>query len=79
MQSVLAERLYGILGRVCTADLGSGILLKRIRGEPFPPSQFSLGGAGNIVNVIALAFLSVAWVFQFFPSAPDPTGTSMNW
>ncbi|KAK0974843.1 hypothetical protein LTR54_016981 [Friedmanniomyces endolithicus] len=55
------------------------ILLKRIRGEPFPPSQFSLGGAGNIVNVIALAFLSVAWVFQFFPSAPDPTGTSMNW
>ncbi|KAK1820251.1 hypothetical protein LTR12_005257 [Friedmanniomyces endolithicus] len=55
------------------------ILYKRIRGEPFPPSQFSLGGAGKIVNAIALAFLSVAWVFQFFPSAPDPTGTSMNW
>ncbi|KAK0937294.1 hypothetical protein LTR29_011117 [Friedmanniomyces endolithicus] len=55
------------------------IMYKRIRGEPFPPSQFSLGGAGNIVNAIALAFLSVAWIFQFFPSAPDPTGTSMNW
>jgi len=79
MQSVLAVRSQGLFGQVCTADLEPGILYKRIRGEPFPPSQFSLGGAGKIVNAIALAFLSVAWVFQFFPSAPDPTGTSMNW
>jgi len=79
MQSVLAVSSEGRFGQVCTADRESGIMYKRIRGEPFPPSQFSLGGAGNIVNAIALAFLSVAWIFQFFPSAPDPTGTSMNW
>ncbi|KAK3670520.1 hypothetical protein LTR78_009624 [Recurvomyces mirabilis] len=55
------------------------ILQKRLRGETFPPSRFSLGQAGNVINIAALCFLVVAWVFQFFPSAPDPTATSMNW
>ncbi|KAL8659516.1 MAG: hypothetical protein Q9202_007085 [Teloschistes flavicans] len=55
------------------------ILQKRIRGEPFPASRFDLGKTGNVVNVIAMSFLLVAWIFQFFPSAPNPTGTSMNW
>ncbi|KAI4244080.1 MAG: hypothetical protein LQ352_006918 [Teloschistes flavicans] len=57
----------------------TGILQKRIRGEPFPTSRFDLGKTGNVVNVIAISFLLVAWIFQFFPSAPNPTGTSMNW
>ncbi|KAK3073975.1 hypothetical protein LTR53_003979 [Teratosphaeriaceae sp. CCFEE 6253] len=55
------------------------ILQKRLRGEAFPPSRFSLGKSGNAINLVAIAFLLVAWVFQFFPSAPNPTGTSMNW
>ena len=61
------------------ADRLSGILQKRLRGQPFPPSRFKLGVAGNAINVAALSFLLVAWVFQFFPSMPSPTGTSMNW
>jgi len=66
--------------KVCAvADTSLGIFYKRISGEPFPPSRFNLGRAGNVINCIALSFLAVAWVFQFFPSAPDPTGTSMNW
>ncbi|KAF2768363.1 amino acid transporter [Teratosphaeria nubilosa] len=54
-------------------------LWKRLAKQPFPPSRFSLGKAGNIINIVALAFLILAWLFQFFPSAPNPTAESMNW
>ncbi|KAL8717407.1 MAG: hypothetical protein Q9225_005338 [Loekoesia sp. 1 TL-2023] len=40
------------------------ILRKRLRGEPFPPSRFNLGKAGNAINIIALCFLIVFWLFQ---------------
>lgn len=55
------------------------ILQKRLRGEPLPTSRFSLGKAGNMVNIIALCFLTVFWLFQFFPAAPSPTPSEMNW
>ncbi|KAK6398017.1 hypothetical protein LTR65_003097 [Meristemomyces frigidus] len=56
-----------------------GILVRRLSGEPLPPSRFNLGKSGNAINIIALCFLVVAWVFQFFPSAPNPTPDEMNW
>ncbi|KAF2094578.1 amino acid transporter [Rhizodiscina lignyota] len=55
------------------------ILAKRMRGEPFPPSQFSLGNWGYVVNIIAMCFLCIANVFMFFPAAPNPTAETMNW
>ena len=56
-----------------------GILQKRLRGEMLPASRFNLGKAGNAINIIALCFLMVFWVFQFFPAAPSPTPSDMNW
>lgn len=55
------------------------ITRKRIVGEPLLPSQFSLGRAGLAVNIFALCFLILAFVFPFFPSNPDPTPPEMNW
>ncbi|KAM3418236.1 hypothetical protein BST61_g4237 [Cercospora zeina] len=55
------------------------VLAKRIRGEKFPPSKFSLGKWGALVNVIAICFLIVAYVFLFFPAAPNPAPPDMNW
>jgi amino acid transporter len=55
------------------------IMLKRIRGEPLLPSKFSLGRWGLLVNGIALSFLILAFIFLFFPAAPNPTVESMNW
>ena len=52
---------------------------KRIRGETFPSSRFTLGRFGLLVNLIALAFLSLVFVMIFFPFAPDPTPKTMNW
>jgi choline transport protein len=55
------------------------LISKRLRGEPLPPSRFTLGRAGLYVNIVALCFLSVAFVILFFPAAPHPTVQSMNW
>lgn len=55
------------------------ILRKRILGEQLLPSKFSLGRWGLWVNILALCFLIVAFIFLFFPAAPNPTVESMNW
>jgi choline transport protein len=57
----------------------SCIIYKRLKGEALPPSRFSLGRAGLPVNLIAVAFLLLAYVMLFFPAAPHPTPESMNW
>lgn len=55
------------------------VFAKRLRGEALLTSRFSLGKAGFYVNAIALCFLSLAFIFLFFPAAPHPTPQSMNW
>jgi len=55
------------------------MITKRLQGETLPSSRFSLGRAGLYVNIIAAAFLVLASVLLFFPSAPHPSPQSMNW
>lgn len=55
------------------------IFAKRLRKEPFPASRFNLGKFGYVANVIALCWLSLAFVMMFFPTAPHPEPASMNW
>jgi amino acid transporter len=57
----------------------SCILLKRWRKEALLPSRFNLGKAGMLINGISVAYLSVAFVFAFFPLFPHPTAERMNW
>ncbi|KAK4551747.1 hypothetical protein LTR86_010940 [Recurvomyces mirabilis] len=55
------------------------MLAKRLRRESFPASRFNLGILGWIVNLIAICFLLVAFLFLFFPPAPNPGPAAMNW
>lgn len=59
------------------------IRLKRFRGEPLLPRRWSLGRWGALINDLTLAWLSVAFMFSFFPVAPsvgDPTwAADFNW
>lgn len=55
------------------------ILHRRLAGEPFPASKFELGKFGVFVNIFALCFLALAYVFLFFPAAPNPDPAGMNW
>ncbi|GAB7354834.1 hypothetical protein MBLNU459_g5215t1 [Dothideomycetes sp. NU459] len=58
----------------------SCVLFLRIRGRRLLYSPFSLGKIkGIMINVSALAFLLLAFVMVFWPSAPNPTVESMNW
>jgi len=54
------------------------MIIRRFRG-PLPPHRWSLGRYGLAVNVGAVAFLLVVWVFVFFPLAPGVTPETMNW
>lgn len=55
------------------------VFAKRLRGEPFPPGRFNLGKYGFVCNTIAMIFLTIAFVFMFFPTAPHPGPKGMNW
>ena len=55
------------------------LILRRIRGPPLPPRRWSLGRFGILVNIGAIMFLLVVWVFVFFPVAIPVTPPTMNW
>lgn len=57
----------------------SCLLLKRLRKEPLPARQFSLGRWGIAINIAALCYLAPLFVFAFFPAAVPVNPTTMNW
>ena len=57
----------------------STLLLRRATGPNLPSRRWSLGRWGATVNMIALCFLSVFWIFSFFPPTAVVTTTTMNW
>jgi choline transport protein len=74
---ILSINQVGITGSYIVAI--SCILRKRLYSEPLLPSRFDLGRAGIAINIIALCFLALAFVFPFFPNVPHPDAASMNW
>ncbi len=56
----------------------SCLVLRRLR-SPLPTSRWSMGKAGIFVNIGAVMFLLVVWVFVFFPINVDVTPETMNW
>jgi choline transport protein len=57
----------------------SCLVLKRLRGEPLPSRRWSLGRFGIFVNIGALMYLLLVWLFIFFPISTPVTPSSMNW
>jgi len=55
------------------------LLLKRLRGEPIPHREWSLGKAGMAINIAALCWLFPVLVFTLFPSKVPVTPDGMNW
>jgi amino acid transporter len=70
----------GQVGLVSSYFIAIGcIARKRILGEPLLPGRFSLGKLGLPINIFALCFLTVAFIFLYFPAAPHPNAQTMNW
>ncbi|KAK4631191.1 hypothetical protein CLAFUW4_02390 [Fulvia fulva] len=57
----------------------SCIAYRKATGYRLPPTRFPLGRLGLPINILALCFLSLAFVLVFFPAAPDPKPQDMNW
>ncbi|KAH8810844.1 amino acid permease [Xylogone sp. PMI_703] len=55
------------------------LIFRRLGGAPLPPRRWSLGRAGIYVNLAAVAYLLVVWVFIFFPVSTPVTPSTMNW
>lgn len=55
------------------------IAWRRIKGMTLLETRFSLGWAGLLINILSLCFLTVVWIFSFFPSVPNPEPVTMNW
>jgi amino acid transporter len=56
-------------------------IYRRLQGHSLPPSRFSLGKYGLVVNILSMALLLPIFVFVFFPLLPLPnlTLSYMNW
>ena len=57
----------------------SCIRLKKWRGEPLPPSQWTMGKMGSTINTISILYLIIIFIFTFFPPAKQVTVRTMNW
>jgi amino acid transporter len=57
----------------------STLLLRRLTGPNLPTRRWTLGKWGAAINIVALCFLSVFWIFSFFPPTAIVTTTTMNW
>lgn len=55
------------------------LLLKRIRGESLPPREWTLGYYGMAINIGALCFLWVLFIWSFFPAGTPVELSTMNW
>lgn len=55
------------------------ITWRRFHHHTLLEARFSLGRLGLVFNLLALAFLSLAFVFAFFPPVPHPPAITMNW
>ncbi|KAK5049998.1 hypothetical protein LTR84_004117 [Exophiala bonariae] len=69
----LAALLSSYLISICC------VALRRVRGQRLLDRSFDLGRLGLLINGGAIAFLLLALVMSFFPGAPHPTITTMNW
>jgi len=55
------------------------LIIRRLGNEPLPPRRWSLGPAGIFINLGAVVYLLIVWVFIFFPTQTPVTPTTMNW
>jgi len=55
------------------------ILFHRAKGNKLLQARFSLGKWGALFNVLALIYILPIFIFSFFPAAPNPVPSTMNW
>lgn len=57
----------------------SCVCVKRWRGEKLPPARWSLGKFGAPINGFSILYLTLVFIFSFFPETAVVDAESMNW
>lgn len=57
----------------------SCIVIKKWRGELLPPSKWSMGKYGIVVNILSVLYLVLVFILAFFPLETPVTTETMNW
>ncbi|EGN92829.1 hypothetical protein SERLA73DRAFT_127192 [Serpula lacrymans var. lacrymans S7.3] len=55
------------------------ITARVLYGKQFKPGRFNLGAYSRPVAIIAVVWMTFAWIVLLFPTAPAPTTTTMNY
>ncbi|KAF2724459.1 GABA-specific permease [Polychaeton citri CBS 116435] len=70
----------GLAALLCSYLVSTGCMaLRRLRGQQMLRAYFTLGKLGLPINLIAVGFLILAFIFSFFPPMASPEPASMNW
>jgi choline transport protein len=79
--STVLEAILSVSTIALTISYAMPIVALLVVGrDKLQPGPFSLGKFwGPICNWVSIVYCSITTVFFFFPSAPDPTGGSMNY
>ncbi|THC87848.1 hypothetical protein EYZ11_012707 [Aspergillus tanneri] len=57
----------------------SCVRIRRWRGQPLPPTRWSMGKFSPFVDTVSILVLAVVWTFSFFPLTREVDVQSMNW
>ena len=77
--NAIAGVMIAALFTTYIVSIGAFIRARLVTSGRLPPARFSLGRLGLPVNILAMAWLSFAIVFSFFPTADNPVPVDMNW
>ncbi|KEQ72635.1 hypothetical protein M436DRAFT_73572 [Aureobasidium namibiae CBS 147.97] len=77
-QNITSITIVGLLLSYGTTT--ATMLYRRWSGVPLPAARWRYPQAfGYLVNVLALCFVTIAFVFAYFPTARHSSAESMNW
>ena len=77
-QNITSITIVGLLMSYGTTI--ATMLYRRWSGIALPPARWRYPQAvGYTINILALCFIAIAFLFAYFPTGPDPTAESMNW
>ncbi|KAF5648425.1 choline transporter [Fusarium tjaetaba] len=78
--STVLEAILSVSTIALTVSYGMPILTLLLVGrDKLPPGEFSLGRFGSVINWVSVVYCAVTTVFFFFPGAPNPSVSDMNY
>ncbi|KAF4450058.1 hypothetical protein F53441_6763 [Fusarium austroafricanum] len=78
--STVLSAILSVSTIALTVSYGMPILTLLLVGrDKLPPGEFSLGRFGPVINWVSVIYCIITTIFFFFPGAPNPSVSDMNY